>query len=315
MGSPCPPHWSFAERAAYFGDRMCAFCGHRNPGGARFCNDCASPLHLKPCEQCDGINDQAATNCHKCGAALPLLPGTSEAMRAMPASYAPPAETTTGDVEAVTPIAPQPLAASAPGTSSRLLSPGQFLVTAIAMMVAVASYDVYRVNVAKRDATGVAPEPVDVPGNNAITAIPAAPVVVESMPLEPERFVGVQPPIPTTEVEPAQRATARRGQAPVQATIHANAHRRPAPAQHAPVRATPPVPQGYAVAPVGARVAQTSEAVPPDPWRLMQASLASCDGDLFARIVCDQRVRRHFCEGHWGEAPHCASAIANEHGQ
>ena len=85
-----PPHWTFAARAAYFGDRMCAFCDHRNPAGAKFCNECASPLHLKPCSKCDAVNHQAATNCYKCGAACPVLFGTSEATSVLPAadSYA-----------------------------------------------------------------------------------------------------------------------------------------------------------------------------------------------------------------------------------
>src|ERR1043165_4270732 len=86
MGSPCPPHWTFAARAAYFGDRMCAFCDHRNPAGAKFCNDCASPLHLKPCNQCDAISDQAATNCYKCGTAYPALSITSEPTPVSPAA-------------------------------------------------------------------------------------------------------------------------------------------------------------------------------------------------------------------------------------
>jgi hypothetical protein len=47
----------------------------------------------------------------------------------------------------------------------------------------------------------------------------------------------------------------------------------------------------------------------------MHVSLALCGGDLIARILCDQRVRRRFCEGHWGEAPECGSGVANDHGQ
>src|SRR5215471_9532148 len=50
MDSPSP--WSYAACAAYFGDLLCRFCDHYNPAGAKFCNDCGSPLHLKPCEQC-----------------------------------------------------------------------------------------------------------------------------------------------------------------------------------------------------------------------------------------------------------------------
>ena len=55
---------------------QCLFCEHANPVGAKFCNDCAGPLHLKLCKQCDAINDLPATNCYKCGAGFPsqLLP-------------------------------------------------------------------------------------------------------------------------------------------------------------------------------------------------------------------------------------------------
>jgi len=50
---------------------QCRFCGHVNPDGARYCNECGSQLNLKPCRLCDAINDVAAEHCHKCGAALP----------------------------------------------------------------------------------------------------------------------------------------------------------------------------------------------------------------------------------------------------
>jgi hypothetical protein len=48
----------------------CRFCGHDNPGGAKFCNDCGSPLHLKPCPQCEAINNQVADHCYQCGFSL-----------------------------------------------------------------------------------------------------------------------------------------------------------------------------------------------------------------------------------------------------
>jgi hypothetical protein len=47
----------------------------------------------------------------------------------------------------------------------------------------------------------------------------------------------------------------------------------------------------------------------------MQASLSRCDGALIERIVCDQRVRLRYCDGHWGRAPQCEAGVANEHGQ
>src|SRR5438067_1247652 len=48
----------------------CRFCDHGNPEGARFCNGCGSPLHLKPCPQCEAVNDTAAAQCYECGAVL-----------------------------------------------------------------------------------------------------------------------------------------------------------------------------------------------------------------------------------------------------
>src|SRR5437867_554183 len=51
---------------------MCPFCGHSNPAAAKYCNDCGSPLHLKPCNQCEAVNDATAHNCYNCGAEFRL---------------------------------------------------------------------------------------------------------------------------------------------------------------------------------------------------------------------------------------------------
>ncbi len=48
----------------------CPFCAHDNPRGARFCNECGSPLHLAPCAHCDAVNDIDMRACYRCGAAL-----------------------------------------------------------------------------------------------------------------------------------------------------------------------------------------------------------------------------------------------------
>ena len=48
----------------------CSFCRHVNPVGAKFCNDCGSPLHLQPCPECNAITDLTAAECYLCGAAL-----------------------------------------------------------------------------------------------------------------------------------------------------------------------------------------------------------------------------------------------------
>jgi hypothetical protein len=48
----------------------CRFCAHANPAGARFCNDCGSPLDFKPCPNCEAVNDARSDRCHQCGLAL-----------------------------------------------------------------------------------------------------------------------------------------------------------------------------------------------------------------------------------------------------
>jgi hypothetical protein len=50
----------------------CFCCDHRNPVGAKFCNACGTPLHLKPCKHCEAINVRAAAHCHGCGETFAL---------------------------------------------------------------------------------------------------------------------------------------------------------------------------------------------------------------------------------------------------
>jgi hypothetical protein len=51
----------------------CAFCNHENPAGSKFCNECGSPLHLKPCAQCDAVNDYEAAACYRCNVPFPAV--------------------------------------------------------------------------------------------------------------------------------------------------------------------------------------------------------------------------------------------------
>jgi hypothetical protein len=48
----------------------CPFCKHVNPAGAKFCNECGSPLHLAPCPHCDAVNHVDDVQCYRCGASL-----------------------------------------------------------------------------------------------------------------------------------------------------------------------------------------------------------------------------------------------------
>ena len=76
----------------------CRFCRHANPPGAKFCNECGSPLHLRPCSHCEAVTDASAGTCHQCGAAFdaedaPSIvavsahAATSEARSALPETH------------------------------------------------------------------------------------------------------------------------------------------------------------------------------------------------------------------------------------
>jgi len=56
----------------------CATCGHGNTAGAKYCNECGAPLHLKPCPKCEAVNHRSAIICYKCGAAYPTEPAGIE---------------------------------------------------------------------------------------------------------------------------------------------------------------------------------------------------------------------------------------------
>lgn len=48
----------------------CRFCDHENPAGAKFCNECGSPLHLAPCKDCGAVNNLTDPHCWRCGGLL-----------------------------------------------------------------------------------------------------------------------------------------------------------------------------------------------------------------------------------------------------
>jgi ribosomal protein L40E len=307
MDWPLPVPWTNTTLAGYFGDRACPFCDHRNPVGAKFCNDCGSPL--KPCNQCDAVNHQAATNCYKCGAEYPALFTTPEATPVLPGADHTPAGATLCDVGVAATVTQPLFAAGALRAGWGLAAIASILIWglgAIATILIARAYTAYRINATVPDVMEVASQPIGTGEHNAPTAASVVPIAVESKPVELETTAALLAPTPTSNPEAPKRASAR--QQPVPATKRPSVRQRPVP--EVPTR----VAQTHA-APVGAAVAETHEARGPDPWEAMHVSLASCGGDLIARIVCDQRVRRAFCEGHWGEAPECASGVANDHGQ
>jgi len=343
MDPSSPAPWTFAGRAKYFGDQVCSFCDHHARAGAKFCDACGSPLHLKPCNQCDAVNDQAAAGCYKCGAEYPAAVAIPEVTPALPADDAPFWSETPYEGDEAATVRQPPSAAMAGG---RLLGPGQFFLAYVALILVAGAYAIYRSGAATPDGTVVASRPalLEDSAQAAVLAVPAAPgsksaepdttramptapeskpgepvttpavhTAPESKPVEPETPLTVHAPIPATKSSAPTRASLRH-RAPVPATKHASTPSRAEPdpdpwqVMHVALDRVP--------VPATKHASPPSRAEPePDPWQAMHVTLAQCSGDLITRIVCDQRVRRRFCEGHWGEAPECASGVANERGQ
>ena len=316
MDWPLPVPWTNTALAGYFGDRACPFCDHRNPVGAKFCNDCGSPL--KPCDQCDAVNYQAATKCYKCGAAYPTLFTIPEATPALPAADPALAWAIPCDVDVAPTVMQPPFARGALRAGWGLGAIATILIWGLGSIAAILiadAYTAYRSNATVPDVVAVASQPIVTAEHNAPTAASAVLMAVESKPVESETTAAMPAPIPTSNFEVPQPASARERPVPVPATKRPSVRQRRVPEVPAPVGAAPPAAQILAAAPVGAPVVEPREARRPDPWEAMHVSLASCDGDLIARIVCDQRVRRRFCEGHWGESPQCTGGVANDRGQ
>ena len=322
MGSSRPPNWSFAARAAYFGDQLCPFCDHRNPAGAKFCNDCASPLHLKPCKHCDAVNHASATACYKCGAAYSAL------LQAEPA-FAWRASEPEPSAEAVGATLTDPKTAQTRSPRGwRPLKAGQLVLGAIVMALIASAYSVYRTGASPIVAKSVLSQPGNTAGYDGLTPKPVAPIAArlqladtreldasaaagvssiadESKPIEAERIIVTGP----TNV--AGDADATNGTAaavtPFPAPKHAGARQR-----SAGERPRASSPSGAHNGAAG-RPPDPHNAVRAAPWEVMNVNLARCSGDLIARIVCQQRVRQRFCEGRWGEAQECSMGVTNEH--
>ena len=287
MDAPPLPSWTYAARSAYFGDRVCSFCEHHNPAGSCFCNDCGSPLHLRPCTQCDAVSDRTATTCYNCGAPFATIGAVLPAPRPADASE------TSGDVD-VPASAKQP---PRPARSRwRLFGQDRFLCVAFVTILIAGGYAAYRIAAAKPDALAIIGQPI---GEGEVSAVP---VVVKAESLELEAAAALQASIPITYPETAKRTSA---------------HQHPVTRLQSRQGSAPRLEKSRATAPVDAPNAQTRDAAKQDPWQqTMYASLTRCGGDLINRIICDQTVRRRFCQGHWGEAPECGNGgVVNDRGQ
>jgi hypothetical protein len=56
------------------------------------------------------------------------------------------------------------------------------------------------------------------------------------------------------------------------------------------------------------------ETPPPDRWQSMSDAIARCGGEGFlAAVICEQRARLQYCDGHWGQVAQCPGGIRNDY--
>jgi hypothetical protein len=172
--------------------------------------------------------------------------------------------------------------------------------TALAVIVAIVAWHRHGARpsdnapVAEAESTRVVPAP-------AMTLVPpglAPKSVAELPPVLPHEGMPEGESVPPPKADPARRPAAK-----VKTVVE------PPPA------IVEPPPPAVAVAPPALPTPAPREVPPPDPLQQMRDALAQCSGGVFDRILCDQRVRREYCEGRWGQVPQCSSGLSADHGQ
>lgn len=142
------------------------------------------------------------------------------------------------------------------------------------------------------------------PGQGA--ALPGAETSAVKVAEPPPPSVGL-PPLPTiVERElvphspaPGKPALSKR----VVAAPKAAAPAPEVPPEIAPVRVSTPAPV-VAPPPPAPRI---------DPWQQMGEAIGRCPSGFLDRVMCEQRIRLQYCEGHWGQVAQCPGGPSVDH--
>jgi len=148
------------------------------------------------------------------------------------------------------------------------------------------------------------------PGTDADSvARPSAPPQggVKSPPTEPVETTpaAALPPLPTIverELVPHAPAAGRPATPKRVAPAPKPAAQPEAPAEIEVVRAPPAAPAPPAPKP----------APQADPWQQMSAAIGRCPDGFLGHVVCEQRIRLQYCEGHWGQVAQCPGGPSAE---
>jgi hypothetical protein len=185
-----------------------------------------------------------------------------------------------------------------------------FLVAALVVVLLLGAYIAHQMQKGRQaDAPQLVEQPVSAsPGamSSAVSVVPAGMspknVAETRMPDMTGAMTAADPaPIPVSRTESAKRTNPRQRGAPAETM--------------GPPVEPPPAPPVVAVAPLPEPVAEVREVPKPDPLQQMNERLAGCaSGGVIDHILCDQRVRREYCDGRWGQVPQCSSSVANDRG-
>lgn len=266
----------------------CLICGRTSLPGAKLCSDCSSARKRAfAATVTQPLLDAAGRG--RSGGSL-LRPSQSVAATARRA-----AERSL--------FAKPPAAEPAVPTSRRM-----DIIFLAAGLVAVVLIGAFVARQVQKSREADAPQITEQATSSSQAALPSAVSVVPAG-LSPKNVGETQAPSLTGATSaaepapvPAKRPSPKQRTAPIDAVA-------------LPAEASPP-PQIIVAAPAPVPVPEVRQAPGPDALQVMNEGLARCaGGDLFGRILCDQRVRREYCDGRWGQVPQCPSGVPNDRGQ
>jgi hypothetical protein len=50
-----------------------------------------------------------------------------------------------------------------------------------------------------------------------------------------------------------------------------------------------------------------------DPWQQMAEAIGRCPSGFLDHVLCEQRVRLQYCDGHWGQVAQCPGGPSVDH--
>ena len=156
------------------------------------------------------------------------------------------------------------------------------------------------------------------PSAAALSVLPAAEPALPAAQREPARVTdGVLPPAQPSPGLPANSPAAKPAS---NAGLSKTAAKRSTDAVQ--VAAEPSIARfgaamesdAVAAAPSSMPAPPPQETPPPDRWQSMSDAIARCGGEGFlAAVICEQRARLQYCDGHWGQVAQCPGGIRNDY--